>query len=315
MSISGIALALSQAALLLALSPFVIGVIRQVRARAEGRQGAGIRQPWRDIRKLLRKERIRPVYASWIFHAAPMVLFITSIVVATIIPSITTRSAANGSADFLAVVFLLLAGTIFLALAGLDAGSAFGGMGSSREMTIAALAEPTLLLAILAVSARAQTSGLGEIVKAGIDHPSMLIAPASLLALGALAIVTLAENGRIPVDNPATHLELTMVHEAMTLEHSGRDLALIELASYMRLVFYLTLIANLFVPWGVATTLSPAAIGIGIVALLGKLVVLAAVLSMVEVLLAKLRLFRIPELLAGSFVLSFLAVTVSSFLA
>jgi formate hydrogenlyase subunit 4 len=200
-------------------------------------------------------------------------------------------------------------------LGGLDTGTAFGGMGASREMTIAAIAEPTVLLAIFALSVPAGSSNMGAIVSATLARPSSVAAPGSVLAFAALAVVTLAETGRLPVDNPSTHLELTMVHEAMVLEYTGPDLALVELAAHVRLVIFLGLLANLFVPWGIATTTDPVDLAAGAVAWAAKLVLLGAAVAAFEVFVAKVRLFRVPELLAASFVLAFLAVTASFFLA
>jgi formate hydrogenlyase subunit 4 len=302
--VNGWVVAIGQPVLVVVLAPLLIGWMRLIRARLEGRSGAGIGQPWRDLRKLARKEPISPADAGWLFAAAPPVLVATSLLIAAIIPLASTTSVADGSADLIAVVGLLLLGTVALALAALDTGTAFGGMGASREMTIAALVEPTLLLAAFALSARAGSTSLAAIVNAGVHHPERLVSPASLLAAAALAVAVLAETGRMPVDNPATHLELTMVHEAMVLEYAGRDLALVELAAAMRLSLLLGLLANLFVPWGVATGAGWAALAVGVVALVVKLTLLGGV-----------RLFRVPELLAGSFVLALLAVTASYVLA
>jgi formate hydrogenlyase subunit 4 len=211
------------------------------------------------------------------------------------------------------VVYLLLLGTFFLALAGLDTGSAFGGMGASREMTIAALAEPTVALAVFALALGAGSTNLGQIVARTMADPAAALSPGHLLAFAAVFIVTLAETGRLPVDNPATHLELTMIHEAMVLEYSGRYLALLEWAAALKLVIFFALLANLFVPWGVAVTLTPGALAIATGSLLLKLGALAAAVAVLETRVAKLRLFRVPELLSVSFVLALLAVT-SSFL-
>jgi formate hydrogenlyase subunit 4 len=313
--VNGWAVAIGQPVLTVLVAPLLIGWMRLIRARLEGRAGAGIGQPWRDLRKLARKEPISPADSGWLFVAAPPVLVATSLLIAAIAPLIATTSVAGGSADLIAVVGLLLLGTVALALAALDTGTAFGGMGASREMTIAALVEPTLLLAAFALSARAGSTSLAAIVNAGVHHPERLVSPASLLAAAALAVAVLAETGRMPVDNPATHLELTMVHEAMVLEYAGRDLALVELGAAMRLSLLLGLLANLFAPWGVATTPGWVGLVIGAAALIVKLTLLGGVLAAGEVLLAKMRLFRVPELLAGSFVLALLAVTASYVLA
>jgi len=313
-SAGGLMVAVVQAVAIVAIAPLLIGWMRLVRARMEGRAGPPVRQPWRDLRKLLGKERIVSEHTSWVFSIAPLVLAGSALLVAALVPSLSTASALDQVGDLFAVVYLMLLGTVFLALAGLDGATAFGGMGASREMTISAIAEPTVLVAIFALSVAAGSSNLGTIVERTVTHPAAVASPASLLAFAALAVVTMAENGRIPVDNPATHLELTMIHEAMTLEYSGPDLALIEAAAHVRFAVYTTLLANLFAPWGIATTVAPVElVGAG-VALAVKLVVLATIVSVVEVGLAKVRLFRVPELLAASFVLAFLAVTASFFL-
>ncbi|GLZ27900.1 formate hydrogenlyase HycD [Lentzea sp. NBRC 105346] len=301
--------------LIVAGSPLLVGVMRQVRARLEGRAGAGVRQPWRDLRKLLRKETITPRGTSEVFRIAPLLLVATSLVVAVVVPFVTTDSAIDPVADLFAVVALLALGAVALALAGLDTGTAFGGMGASREMTILALVEPTLLVAIFALSVRVGSTNLGAIVSSTLHDPARVLSPASLLAAVALIVVIVAETGRLPVDNPSTHLELTMVHEAMVLEYAGPDLALIELASAMRLSVFLGLLANLFLPWGIATAATPAALVVGVLALVVKVGLLGVVLAAGEVFLAKLRLFRVPELLAGSFLLALLAVAASYFLA
>ncbi len=198
-----------------------------------------------------------------------------------------------------------------LALVGLDAGTAFGGMGSSRHMTIAALVEPTVLVAVYALSIPVGSSALSRIVQARLDDPASVVSPVSMLALVALGLAVIAETGRLPVDNPATHLELTMVHEAMVLESSGRDLSWLELGSWLRLGALLGLVGVLLLPWGVASEVTLAAVAVGLASLAAKLALLGVLLAAGEVFLAKVRLFRVPELLAGSFVLAFLAVTAS----
>jgi formate hydrogenlyase subunit 4 len=307
-------IALGQAVLIAAVAPVVVGSTRAVRARLEGRSGGRIVQPWRDLRKLLRKPPISPADASIFFVAAPPVLVTTSLIVSATVPFVTTAGLA-GSADLIVVVGLLLLGTVALTLAGLDTGTAFGGMGSSRAITIAALVEPTLLVSVFALSARVGSTNLGEIVAAGATNPASVFTPASLLAGAALAIAALAETSRIPVDNPSTHLELTMVHEAMVLEYAGRDLALVEWASGMRLTILLGLLASLFSPWGVATSTGLGPLALATALLLAKVLGLAALLAVGEVFVAKLRLFRVPELLAGSFALAVLAVVASFVLA
>lgn len=314
MSATGATAAGLQVVGLIGLSPFVVGGMRQVRALMEGRRGAGIGQPWRDLRKLLRKQNIRPVGSTVIFLAAPAVVIATTLVIAAVAPLLTLGSPLDPAIDLIAVVGLLFVGTVALTLAGLDTGTAFGGMGASREITIAALVEPTILLSVFALSLPAGSANLAAIVSATAEHPGQVLSPAGLLSFVALAFVIIAETGRLPVDNPSTHLELTMVHEAMVLEYAGPRLALMEWAAGMRLTVLLALLANLFLPWGIAgDTSGAAALLIAAVALLGKVAVLAGLLAAGEVFLAKLRLFRVPELLAGSFLLALLAVTVSSF--
>ncbi|MHB1065991.1 MAG: respiratory chain complex I subunit 1 family protein [Candidatus Nanopelagicales bacterium] len=293
------------------LTPLLIGLMRQVRSRLEGRAGAGIAQPWRDVRKLLAKEVLKAPGTGWVQATGPVVLVTSSLVLAALIPLVGTVAFPLIPDDLFVVVGVLLIGTVALAIVGLDAGSAFGGMGSSRHMTIAALVEPTVLVAIYALSVPIGSSALSQIVDYRMESPASIAAPVSLLALVALAIAVVAETSRMPVDNPSTHLELTMVHEAMTLESSGRDLAWLELGSWLRLGALLGLIGALALPWGLATEVTPLALVIGVVAVTIKLAVLGAVLATVEVFLAKLRLFRVPELLAGSFVLALLAVTAS----
>lgn len=315
MSALGIVGGVVQPVLIVAWSPLLVGVMRQVRARLEGRAGPGVGQPWRDLRKLFGKERISPRGTSEVFRVAPLVLVATTLVVAVVTPFVTTDSAVDPVADLFAVVALLALGAVTLALAGLDTGTAFGGMGSSREMTILALVEPTLLVSIFALSVRVGSTNLGAIVSATLHDPARVISRVSLLAAVALIIVIVAETGRLPVDNPSTHLELTMVHEAMVLEYAGPDLALVELASAMRMSVFLGLLANLFLPWGIASTATPIALLVGVLALIIKVGLLGVLLAAGEVFLAKLRLFRVPELLAGSFLLSLLAVAASFFLA
>ena len=294
--------------------PLLVGVLGQTRARLEGRAGAGIGQPWRDLRKLVRRQPATPTGTGWAFRLAPLLLAATSLVLAGVVPLLTTASPLDPAADLFAVVGLLALGTVTLALAALDTGTAFGGMGASRAITILALVEPTILVAVFALGARVGSTNLAAIVTATLHAPLRVASPASLLAAAALVIVVVAETGRLPVDNPATHLELTMIHEAMVLEYAGGDLALIEWASSVRLTVLLGLLASLFAPWGIAGA-NLAALPVAFGALVLKVTILGAGLGAAEVFLAKLRLFRVPELLAGSFVLALLAVTSSFFLA
>lgn len=314
MSAVGYVAVAGQIAVVVGGAPLLTGLMRQVRARMEGRAGAGVLQPWRDTRKLLRKEPITPIGTGPAFRIAPALLVATTVVVTALVPLLSTNTPIAGRADLILVVALLALGTVALALAGLDTGTAFGGMGASREMTIAALVEPTLLMSVFALSIPAGSTNLPAIVSGAIHEPARLASPAGLLATAALAVAVLAETGRLPVDNPSTHLELTMVHEAMVLEYAGPDLALVELGAQMRLTVLLGLLTSLFAPWGIATTASAAALALALVLFVVKVALLGAVLAAAEVFWAKLRLFRVPELLAGSFLLALLAVTASYFL-
>ncbi len=304
-----------QAVVIVVGSPLLLGLMRQVRARLEGRAGPGVGQPWRDLRKQLRKQPITPRGTSEMFRAAPVLLVAMTLVVAVVAPFVTTASVLPPVADLFVVVALLAHGTVVIALGGIDTGTAFGGMGASREATILALVEPTALVAIFALSVRVGSTNLSAIVGSSLADPARVLSPASLLAAVALLVVVVAETGRLPVDNPSTHLELTMVHEAMVLEYAGPDLALVELGSAMRLSVYLGLLANLFLPWGIATEAGVLALAVGVAALVVKVALLGGALAFAEVFLAKVRMFRVPELLAGSFLLALLAVTASYVLA
>ena len=310
-----IAVSLVQVTAVLAGAPVLVGLMRQVRARMEGRVGAGVLQPWRDLRKLLRKSPLDPEGTGPAYRTAPVLAVAVAALAAAAIPLAAADTALGSGADLIAVVGLLALAGAALALAGLDTATAFGGMGASREMTITALAEPTILMAIFALSTRVGSTNLPAIVDAGAGNGAHLAAPSGLLAAVALAVVVLAETGRLPVDNPATHLELTMVHEAMVLEYSGPDLAMVELGAAMRLTVLLGLWTSLFIPWGIATGSAGAtAVALGLGAFAAKTALLGALLAAAEVFMAKLRLFRVPELLAGSFLLAVLAVTTSFFL-
>jgi formate hydrogenlyase subunit 4 len=286
--------------------PLLLGLMRKVRSRLEGRVGAPIHQPLLDLRKLFTKQRMRPRESSWVFGAGPVVLVATVVAVAAVSPLATTHPPLGQSSDFFAVVFALLLGSVLLALSALDTGTAFGGMGSSRSMTIGALCEPALLVAILAMAISARTSNLPALVRVGLAHPAVIASPARILALASFVVVIFAESGRLPVDNPSTHLELTMIHEAMVLEYAGPDLGLIILGESMRLVFLLGLLVNLLAPWGVANQPGALIFSVGLFALAAKVAAVGVMIAVFEVFTAKMRLFRLPELLAGGFVLALL---------
>jgi len=300
--------ALAQALLVALAAPLLVGLVRTLKARLTGRRGADPWQPYLDLLKLLRKDAVISTTTSWLFRLTPFVLVATMLVAATVVPVLVTRPALSFAGGIIVLMYLFMLGTFFLALAGLDSGSAFGGMGSSREVAVAALAEPTVMLAVFALALRTGTTNLGTVAERLGGQPALAAHPGHLLAFLAFFIVMLAETGRLPVDNPATHLELTMIHEAMILEYSGPYLAMIEWASAMKLFLYMTLLINLFVPWWIPAEFAGASMLLGMLALAGKLVILAGALAVLETVVAKLRLFRVPELLAGSFALALLSV-------
>src|SRR2546425_1089207 len=250
---------LLQLALLLLLAPLVSGLIKNWKAKLQNRRGPRIWQPYFDLLKFLRKDMVISEHASWIFSATPYVLFLSALVVGLMVPLVSAQAPLDQFGGALAVVGLLALGRFFLALGGLDPASAFGGMGSSREMTISAIAEPALMLAIFTVAITAGSTSLSQMLLAAQGPTWRLFNPAHVLAFAALFIVLLAETGRIPVDNPATHLELTMIHEAMILEYSGRYLALVEWSAAIKQLVLMTLLVNVFFPVGIATELTPAA--------------------------------------------------------
>ncbi len=306
---SKIAASVLQVAAVLVGGLLLLGLMAKIRARAEGRIGPPITQGLSDVRKLVGKEAVRAEHTSVVAALAPLVLVASAAVAAAVSPLLTTMPVLGDGADVFVVVYLLLMGSVAVALGGLDAGTAFGGMGSSRAMTIGAISEPALLVAVLALAVQAKTSNLPDIVIATLAHPGWLASPERVLALAALVVVVIAETGRIPVDNPSTHLELTMIHEAMILEDAGPDLALVTIGEAMRVGLLLALVANLFFPWGVDTSGSGLGILMALGALGAKTAALAVLIALIEVSTAKLRLFRVPELLAGGFVLAVVAVT------
>ena len=297
----------AQTIVLLAVSPFIVGLIRKVKARLQARQGASVFQPYADLAKLFRKQPVVSTTTSWIFTATPYILFASTLAAGLLVPVFVSRTPLAFAGNIIALVYLLALGTFFLILAGLDAGSAFGGMGSSREAIVASLTEPAMILSIFAIALTAGSTNLNTIVHKTALLEGIVTDPSPhLMALAELFIVAIAETGRVPVDNPATHLELTMIHEAMILEYSGRYLALVEWAAGLKLVVFLTLITNVFAPWGIATSLEPTALGVGLVTYLVKVSGLAVLIGVIESMFAKLRLFRVTDLLGVAFILALL---------
>jgi formate hydrogenlyase subunit 4 len=296
-----------QVGLVLALAPLLTGFVRKLKARLLRRQGPSVVQPYRDLLRLLRKEAVVAENASWLYRAAPYVIFAAIWVAAAMVPTFASGLLFSWSADIIAIVALLGSARFFLALAGMDVGTSFGGIGSSREMMISSLAEPATIMIVFTLSLLAGSTQLGSIAHFMQDAQVGLRVSLGL-ALIALLMVAVAENARIPVDNPATHLELTMVHEAMVLEYSGRHLAMIELAASLKLLLYISLIAAIFVPWGIAGPAhGPASFAIGAGAYVAKLAAGAVLLAIFETSIAKMRVFRVPEFLGAALMLGLLA--------
>ena len=304
---------LAQTALLLLLAPLFTGLIKNWKAKFQNRRGPRVWQPYFDLIKFLRKDMVISEHASWIFSITPYMMFLTALCAGLLVPMTTAQAPMSLFGDALALVGLLALGRFFLALGGLDPASVFGGMGSSREMTIAAVAEPAMMMAIFTVAIAAGSTNLSQIVLASQSPDWRFLDPSHALAFAAMFIVLLAETGRIPVDNPATHLELTMIHEAMLLEYSGRYLALIEWGASIKQLVLMALLANIFFPIGLSADTTIVAFGLGLIYLVVKLFLLAGAVVLVEFTNAKLRLFRVPDLLGAAFILATLAL-VSTFL-
>jgi len=300
-----------QMLLVLALAPLLTGVVRKVKARLNRRQGASVIQPYRDLRRLLGKEVVLAENASWLFRVAPYMIFAVTWVAASLIPTFGTGLIFSWSGDLIAITALLGSARFLLALAGLDIGTSFGGIGASREVMIASLAEPAMLMIAVTMALIAGSTQLSTIAGFMLSFGSLRVSLA--LALFAFIIVAVAENGRIPVDNPATHLELTMIHEAMILEYSGPYLALIEWGAWIKQLLLMTLLINVFWPFGLPQGWSAPGLLAGLGWLGGKLLILSCGIVLVETANAKMRLFRVPELMATAFVLGALAL-VSTFL-
>jgi len=295
-----------QMLLVLAAAPLLAGYVRKVKAHLLGRRGPPLLQPYRDLLRLIRKEVVLAHSASWVFRVAPYLVFATTWVAAALVPTFATGLLFSYAADMIAIVALLGSARFMLALAGLDVGTSFGGIGSSREMMIASLAEPAMLMVVFTLSLLAgstQLSSIAVFMEGGVGLRVSLG-----LALVALVMVAIAENARIPVDNPATHLELTMVHEAMILEYSGRHLALIEAASFVKLLLYMSVITCVFAPWGIAASgQGIAAYLTGLAAYASKLAAAGFLLAVFETAIAKMRVFRVSDFLGAALMLGLLA--------
>lgn len=295
-----------QMLVVLALAPGLTGLVRKVKARLTRRRGASIVQPYRDLARLMRKEVVLAENASWLFRVSPYMIVAATWIAAALVPTFATGLQFNWTADLIALVALLGSARFFLALAGMDVGTSFGGIGASREMMIAMLAEPAMLLVVFTVALVAGTTQLSSLVTY-MASGEVGIRVSMGMAIIALTIVAIAENARIPVDNPATHLELTMVHEAMVLEYSGRHLAMIELAAALKLLLHVALIGCLFIPWGIAPASGgPLGLLLGFVLFVAKLAVAGTMLAVFETAIAKMRVFRVPDFLGAALMLGLL---------
>jgi formate hydrogenlyase subunit 4 len=297
---------LLQMTLVIAVAPLLTGLVRATKARLLRRQGPPLIQPYRDLVRLARKEAVVADSASWLFRFVPYLVFAATWVAAALVPTFATGLLFSWSADLIAIIALLGAARFFLALAGLDVGTSFGGLGSSREALFGALAEPAMIVIVFTLALVAGSTQLST-VAAFMVSSNVGLRVSLGMALVALIIVALAENGRIPVDNPATHLELTMVHEAMILEYSGRHLAVIELAAMLKLVLYISLIICVFVPWGLAIADASVADRLfGVFTYLAKLALAGVALGVFETSVAKMRVFRVPDFVGAALMLGFL---------
>lgn len=303
MTVHSVAIVALQILLLLAGAPLFAGWVKTVKCRMQGRSYAGVLQPYRDIAKVFSKEVILAENASWIFRMTPYIVFGVMVMIGGIIPFISIDLPFAATADVIALVMLFAIIRFFTALAGMDIGTAFGGMGSSREMMIASLAEPAMLMAIFTVSLASNSTSLTHMVMV-VGHGAFVLRPSLAFALIAFIMVHLTETGRVPVDNPSTHLELTMVHEAMILEYSGRHLALIEWAGMMKLFIFSALGIAAFCPWGISASSDPAGLVVGLAAMVAKLAVLGVIMVLIETGMAKMRLFRLTEYLGSAFLLA-----------
>jgi len=284
------------------IAPLLAGWVKALKCRAQGRTSAGLLQPYRDILKLFSKEIVLAENASWIFRFTPYLVFGVTVLASAIVPMLSIDLPLGATADVIALIALFAIARFFTALSGMDIGTAFGGMGASREMTIASLAEPAMLMAIFTVSLANGSTSLSEIAFNTLNiHGGIILRPSLAFALLSFTLIALAETGRIPVDNPATHLELTMIHEAMILEYSGPHLALIEWASMIKLLLFISMGSAFFMPWGIAPHGSVTGLLIAFTVLILKLGIAGILLVIIETVMAKMRLFRMTEFIGSAF--------------
>jgi formate hydrogenlyase subunit 4 len=303
-----LAIDLLQALLLIAIAPLTRGVIARMKARLQNRRGASVWRPYVDLLKLFRKEDLVPETASGLFRLSPTILFAATATATAFVPVLRPTALFGASGDFILLVYLLAMGRFFLLLGAMDGGSSFGGLGASREALVSALAEAPLLLSLISLAILTHTVSVSGIVLATVRQLPFHLSAVYVFAAGALVLVALAETGRIPVDNPTAHLELTMVHEAMVLEYSGPSLALIEWASAIKLTLVMALLAGCFAPWGMAMSASALAVLLAPLAFFLKLAAMAAAIALIESSIAKLRMYLVPDFLGMASALAILAV-------
>lgn len=292
------------------IAPLVQGIIKKTKARLQNRLGSDIVQPYRDILKYLRKDAVIAKDASWLTRATPYIALTAASCVALLVPTLYIKAPLGFTGDIILIVYLFAVMRFFMAIAALDSGSAFGGMGSSREMVMSAICEPALLLAMIAVLLSVGTTNASEVVMVLVQRDWNIFDYGYWLAWLAFLIVLIAETGRIPYDNPDTHLELTMLHEAMLLEYSGRYFGIIQLAVYVKQALLFTIFANLFMPWGISDELTGIAMVLGVAIYLLKIIGIGILLAVIETAYAKIRIFKIPKLLGSSMALSVLAIII-----
>ncbi len=289
-------LALIQTALFVIFAPLFAGWVKRVKCWLQNRRSPSLLQPYQDLRRLLSKQVVMSVDASAVFRITPYIVAVATLLAAFVVPLIAVNLPTTAIADVIVLAGFFALARFFLALAGMDIGTAFGGMGASREMTISALAEPAMLMAVFTLAMVASSTNLSTVIHYVLND-GMVLRPSLLFALLSMLLVGIAETGRIPVDNPATHLELTMVHEAMILEYSGRHLAMIEWAAQLKLMIFSVLTINIFFPWGIASEFNIEMLGTALLAITAKLMILGAVLAVSETVMAKMRLFRVTTFL------------------
>jgi len=296
-----------QVLLIAGLAPLVNGLTKKFKSLMIGRRGPRILQPYYNLAKLFRKDSVISAHASWIFRATPWIVFSATLCAGLLVPVWSVGTPLHFLGDVIVVAYLFGLARFFMACAGLDTASAFGGMGSSREMMVSALIEPAFLVAMFSIGIQFGTLNLTAIAREASYSLYHIFSPAFVLAFAGFFVVLIAESGRVPVDNPDTHLELTMIHEAMILDYSGKRLALMEWGNYIKQLILICIAVNLFAPWGLCAELTPAGVAISAGLFAGKVVVCTFCVAAVEILNAKIRLFRVPDLLMVSFSFSFLS--------